>query len=224
MTRVHVLKVFAGPDGRGGNPLGVITAGYVVPRAERQALAARLAYPETVFVDDPAEGVIQILTPRRELAFAGHPTVGTGWLLARLGQPADVLRPPAGEVPTWRADGGSWVRARAAWIHRIDLEQLPTPEAVEALDGPPEGGSGSWYPWAWIDEAAGILRSRYFFPAGGITEDEATGSAAVLMGDHLARALEVHQGVGSVIHVQPGPDGTVEIGGAVEIVEIRELV
>ena len=224
MTRVHVLTVFTGPEGRGGNPLGVIVTGSSVPPSERQAMAARLGYSETVFVDDPEQGTIRIFTPRRELAFAGHPTVGTGWLLARLGFPGDVLRPSAGEVPTWRADGGSWIRARAEWVHRIDLQQLPTATEVDELDGPPEGGSGSWYPWAWVDEAAGVLRSRYFYPAGGIAEDEATGAAAVLIGERLGRPLEIHQGTGSVIHVRPGPDGTVEIGGSVEVVEIREIV
>ena len=50
---------------------------------------------------------------------------------------------------------------------------------------------------------------------GAIDEDEATGAAAVRMGEMLGRPLEIHQGKGSVIHVRPGPDGTVEIGGRV---------
>ena len=94
--------------------------------------------------------------------------------------------------------------------------------AVEALDGPPPG-SDSYYAWAWIDEAAGILRSRYFVPSLGIGEDEATGAAAVVMGGALGRPLEIRQGVGSVLHVRPGPDGTVEVGGVVDDVETREL-
>ena len=223
MTRLHVLKVFLGPDGRGGNPLGVVIDGASVPEGERQRLAARLAFSETVFVDDAERGAIRIFTPGQELAFAGHPTVGTAWLLRRLGHTGERLEVPAGEVPTWQAAGRTWVRARASWIHHIDIEQLASADEVEALTGPPDGLM-SWYPWAWIDEPAGILRSRYFFRGAGIAEDEATGAAAVLMGDRLGRELEIRQGVGSVIHVRPGPDGTIEIGGTVEPVEIRELV
>ena len=223
MTRVHVLKVFVGPDGRGGNGLGVVVDGGSVPEGERQALAADLGFAETVFVDDPWTGAVRIFTPARELGFAGHPTVGTAWLLERLGHPADILRPPAGDVLAWRDGDGSWVRARATWVHAMTLVELGSAADVEALEGPP-AGDPSWYAWAWIDEDAGILRSRYFFTGAGIAEDEATGAAAVKIGDLLGRTLEIRQGVGSVIHVRPGPDGTVDIGGRVENVEIRELV
>lgn len=222
MTELRVLRVFTGPGGRGGNPLGIVLDGSAVPPERRQAVAAALGFSETVFVDDAASGRIRIFTPGAELAFAGHPTVGTGRLLRQLGIGGDVLRPPAGDVPTWDEDGLSWVRARPEWIHEIERAQLPDAAAVEALTGPPDG-SGSYYAWAWIDEAAGILRSRYFLPAMGIGEDEATGAAAVMMGGLLGRPLEIRQGVGSVLHVRPGPDGTVEVGGVVDDVETRGL-
>ena len=223
MTRLHVLKVFVGSDGRGGNPLGVVVDGPTVALADRQRLAARLGFSETVFVDDPQTGAIRIFTPARELPFAGHPTVGTGWLLRRLGHGTSVLRPPAGDVATWDRGGLAHIRARAVWVHPIDIEQLPSSAAVEALTGAPEGLE-SWYPWGWIDEAAGSLRSRFFVRELGIDEDEATGAAAVVMGDLLGRPLEIHQGVGSELYVRPGEDGTVEVAGRVETVEIRELV
>ena len=222
MTELRVLRVFTGPDGRGGNPLGVVPDGSAVAPERRQAVAAELGYSETVFVDDAATGRIRIFTPGAELPFAGHPTVGTGRLLRQLGTGGDVLRPPAGEVPTWDEGGWSWIRARPEWVQPIEREQLADPAAVDALSGPP-AGSGSYYAWAWIDEAAGVLRSRYFLPALGIPEDEATGAAAVVMGGALGRELEIRQGVGSVIHVRPGPDGTIEVGGVVDDVETREL-
>lgn len=222
MTALRVLKVFVGPDGRGGNPLGIVLDGPAVPEDRRQAVAAALGFSETVFVDDAPSGVIRIYTPAAELSFAGHPTVGTGWLLRQLGLGGAVLRPPAGEVPTWQDDALSWIRARPAWVHPIERVECPTPAAVEALAGPP-GGGGSTYAWSWIDEAAGILRARYFVPALGIGEDEATGAAAVMMGGVFRRPLEIRQGVGSVLDVRPGPDETVEVGGRVEAVEVREL-
>src|SRR4051794_9198892 len=109
---LHTLRVFLGPDGQGGNPLGVIPDGAAVPAGERQAVAADLGFSETVFVDDPATGALQIFTPAVELPLAGHPLVGTSWLLRESGTPAGVLRPPAGGVPTWQGGGLAGVRAR----------------------------------------------------------------------------------------------------------------
>jgi predicted PhzF superfamily epimerase YddE/YHI9 len=222
VTELTVLRVFIGPDGRGGNPLGVVLDGAAVPEARRQAVAAAAGFSETVFVDDAATGAIRIYTPAAELAFAGHPTVGTSWLLRRLGIGGDVLRPPAGEVVAWQDDELAWVRARPSWIHPIEVVQHADAAAVEAL--PIQAGpTGSRYAWAWIDEPAGILRSRYFVPAFGIGEDEATGAAAVLMGGLLGRDLDIRQGVASQLLVHQGPDGTVEVGGRVELVETRQL-
>jgi predicted PhzF superfamily epimerase YddE/YHI9 len=112
------------------------------------------------------------------------------------------------------------VRARATWVHGIAIEQLGTATDVEAEPGQPLGTAGR-YVWAWIDEAAGTIRSRYFATDVGILEDEATGAAAVVMGDRLGRDLTIRQGVGSEILVRPRSDGTVEIGGRVELVERR---
>jgi predicted PhzF superfamily epimerase YddE/YHI9 len=206
MTELRVLRVFVGPDGRGGNPLGVVLDGIAVPAGRRQAVAAELGFSETVFVDDAATGAIRIFTPGAELPFAGHPTVGTGWLLRSLGLGGSVLRPPAGDVWTWQDDGLSWIRARPEWIHPITRARLSSPTDVDALTGTADG-EGSYYAWAWIDEGTGVLRSRYFAGSYGIGEDEATGAAAVMMGGLLRRTLEIRQGAGSVLHVRPGPDG-----------------
>ena len=83
-------------------------------------------------------------------------------------------------------------------------------------------GEPGIYVWAWIDEAGGVVRARYFPTDLGIAEDEATGAAAVAMGGDLGRDLTIRQGVGSEILVRPQPDGTVEIGGRVELVERRD--
>ena len=83
VTELHVLRVFLGPDGRGGNPLGVFLDGGVFPRDRRLAVAHELGFSETVFVDevDGDRARIAIYTPAMEMAFAGHPSVGTSWLL-----------------------------------------------------------------------------------------------------------------------------------------------
>jgi predicted PhzF superfamily epimerase YddE/YHI9 len=217
---LHVLRVFVAPDGSAGNALGVFLDGAAIPPERRQAVAAELGFSETVFVDDIASGRIRIFTPGAELPFAGHPTVGTSWLLAHLGRPVEVIRPPAGDMPTWEADGLRWVRARAEWAHHVTLVELPSTREVEGLAGPPPG-EDSYYPWAWEDRAAGRIRSRYFASGYGIVEDEATGLAAVVITDRLGRDLEIRQGGGSRLSTRLGPDGTVELGGRVVLDEVR---
>lgn len=224
MTALHVLRVFVGPGGRGGNPLGVFLDGPAIEADRRQAVAAELGFSETVFVDatDDVGATIRIFTPAAELPFAGHPTVGTAWLLAEQGLAGAVLRVPAGDVESWSADERTWIRARAVWVHAFERVRYDSAAAVDALTGPP-GGSANAYAWAWEDEAAGRLRARYFPLAFGIAEDEATGAAAVVMGDLLGRDLVIRQGVGSEIVVQPGDDGAVAIGGRVVLDGIRSF-
>jgi trans-2,3-dihydro-3-hydroxyanthranilate isomerase len=71
----------------GGNQLAVFTAAHGLSAAEMQSLAAEFGYSETTFVlppDDPAHTArVRIFTPEAELPFAGHPNVGTGYVLAR---------------------------------------------------------------------------------------------------------------------------------------------
>jgi predicted PhzF superfamily epimerase YddE/YHI9 len=220
MPELHVLRVFSGDDGRGGNPLGVFLAGGEVTRAERQEVARRLGFSETVFVDDRSRGEIAIFTPGTELEFAGHPTVGTAWLLAREGTALDVLRPPAGEVPAHADEHGAYIAGRPEWAPPFEFAELGSPEEVEALDGPP-GGHDLVAAWAWIDQDAGLVRARVFPRSLGIPEDEATGAAAVKLCGALGRAIDIRQGRGSRILARPLDGGMVEIGGRVVQDEVR---
>ncbi len=217
MPDLHILRVFVNDDGEWGNPLGVFLDGRGVPQLERQRLAADLGFSETVFVDDRAAGRIRIHTPQIELPFAGHPTVGTAWLLAREGTAIDTLRPPAGDVGV-RYDGdATYVAARPEWAPPFEYRCLGSPAEVRALSA--AARSANTYAWAWIDEAAGTVRARSFVPEAGIAEDEATGSAAIALCARLGRPLVVHQGHGSVLVCHPLADGRVELGGRVALVE-----
>jgi predicted PhzF superfamily epimerase YddE/YHI9 len=218
----HVLSVFVGEDGGGGNLLGVVLDGPEVPEAARQNIAAELGFSETVFVDDAERGEVRIFTPRLELPFAGHPTVGTAWLLRRERSPVDVLRPPAGEVRVRYEGKRTWIAAHPDWSPYFEYIEFDSPDEVDALEeGPP--GVGSAYCWAWQDESDGTVRARSFDPAYGIPEDEATGSAALALSARLGRSLTVYQGKGSLIITRLLDDGFVEIGGRTEPVEVREL-
>jgi predicted PhzF superfamily epimerase YddE/YHI9 len=221
MAILHVLRVFTTAAGEHGNPLGVFLDGGEVPAGRRQALAADLGYSETVFVDDRARGEMRIFTPTEELPFAGHPSVGTASLLAREGSPVMALRPPAGEVPV-RGEGDlTWIAGRPEWVDPYPFARLESVAAVDALDPSGFEGAGA-YCWAWEDEAAGRLRSRAFFPAFGIAEDEATGAAAVVLCSELDRPLEIRQGRGAQLFARPLMDGAVEVGGRCALDEVRE--
>jgi len=73
----------------GGNPLGVIADARGLTDAEMQSIAREFNYSESTFVlppENPANTArVRIFTPASELPFAGHPNVGTGYALARLG-------------------------------------------------------------------------------------------------------------------------------------------
>ena len=219
MATLHVLRVFCAADGSHGNRLGVFLDGAEIAETERQGVAAELGYSETVFVDDRERAEIRIFTPETELALAGHPMVGTAWLLAQEGTPVETLRPPAGEVAVTYEDDLTRVAAPAAWGHEFEFVQLRSPEEVEALDGAPEA-MGWVGMWSWIDQEAGLIRERVFVPEAGIPEDEATGLAAMHLVDRLARPIEIRQGEGSVIYARKLEDGRAEIGGRVVLEEV----
>ncbi|MGI8650177.1 MAG: PhzF family phenazine biosynthesis protein [Rubrobacter sp.] len=225
MPNLHILKVFVGKDENGepigGNPLGVFLDGSEIPPFERQGIARDLGFSETVFVDDLERGALRIFTPASELPFAGHPLVGTAWLMLGEGFSLDTLWPPAGEVPVRQSGGMTYISGLPEWAPEFDHLQLDSSEKVEALEGVPSG-YGHVGVWAWEDEAAGRMRVRVFVPGLGVAEDEATGAHAVRLAAKLGRTLVIRQGVGSIIVAEPQPDGMVEIGGKVEIVEERE--
>ena len=123
-------------------------------------------------------GALQIFTPTVELPLAGHPLVGTAWLLAHTGRAVGTLRPPAGDVPTWTAEGLTWIRARLEWATLYDVAQLETPADVDAFRVP--GGDAMVAVWAW--EGEGRVRARVFPNGIGIEEDEATGAFALQLG------------------------------------------
>jgi predicted PhzF superfamily epimerase YddE/YHI9 len=218
---LHVLRVFVDDDGSGGNPLGVFLDGRAVAPASRQAIASDLGLGETVFVEDAANGEVRIFTPSVELAFAGHPLIGTAWLLARERTPVDVLNPPAGIVPTWERGGFTWIRARPEDAPRFELVELESETAVERYPIPDREDEMRTV-WAWRDRDRGEVRARVFAAAAGVVEDEATGSAAVGLVAQLGQALRIHQGQGSLLLAHPGAGGTVDVGGRVELVEKRD--
>jgi predicted PhzF superfamily epimerase YddE/YHI9 len=218
VAELHVLRVFVNDESEFGNPLGVFLEGSAVPEDRRQAVAADLGFSETVFVDDRDRGEIRIFTPAVELPFAGHPTVGTAWLLREAGEPPPVLRPPAGEIGVRFEERATFVDADPAWSPPFEYVELGEPAEVRALEGPPVAGD-EVYAWSWIDEAAGTIRARSFAGGVGIAEDEATGSAALALSARIGREITVIQGKGSIMVARPVEGGRAEVGGALVLDE-----
>ena len=71
----------------GGNPLAVVLDAGALSGAQMQSIAAEFNYAETTFVLPPRApqhtAQVRIFTPRSEVPFAGHPNVGTAFVLAR---------------------------------------------------------------------------------------------------------------------------------------------
>src|SRR3954451_10056818 len=78
----------------GGNPLAVVLDASGLSTAQMQAIATEFNYSETTFVlppGDPAhDAQVRIFTTTREIPFAGHPNVGTAFVLA-----TQAAKPPA---------------------------------------------------------------------------------------------------------------------------------
>ena len=74
----------------GGNPLAVVTDARGLSTEQMQAIAAEFNLAETTFVLPPKDAAhtaeVRIFTPKAEMPFAGHPNVGTAFVLARAGQ------------------------------------------------------------------------------------------------------------------------------------------
>ncbi|UHC17962.1 PhzF family phenazine biosynthesis protein [Methylobacterium currus] len=120
--RYATLDVFT-DTALAGNPLAVVLDAEGLDDAAMQAIAGEFNLSETVFVLPPAEARhrarLRIFTPTQELAFAGHPTVGTAVLLAlgdRRAEVADAvafgLEEQVGVVPCVVEAGESRGRAR----------------------------------------------------------------------------------------------------------------
>jgi trans-2,3-dihydro-3-hydroxyanthranilate isomerase len=86
--RFYTLDVFTTARFE-GNPLAVITDGDGLSNDEMLAIAREMNLSETVFVQKPTEdnalARLRIFTTREELKLAGHPVIGTWFLLAELG-------------------------------------------------------------------------------------------------------------------------------------------
>jgi trans-2,3-dihydro-3-hydroxyanthranilate isomerase len=138
----HTLDVFT-DRAFGGNPLGVFPDATQLPTDLMQAIASEMNLSETVFLGPPETPAgtarVRSFTPRVEVPFAGHPTVGSAIFLAGAGRdrPDDgevtlVLEENVGPVPVdVRFEGG--VPTFARFTTAMLPEHRPSPHASADL-------------------------------------------------------------------------------------------
>src|SRR3954464_4117709 len=110
-----------------GNPLAVVLNAEGLSTGQMQGIAAEFNLAETTFVLPPKDSAhtaeIRIFTPRAEMPFAGHPNIGTAFVLARAGATYGrtvagdrvIFEEKAGLVPiALLKDGATIVGARLA--------------------------------------------------------------------------------------------------------------
>ena len=122
----------------GGNPLAVFPDADEVPDRVMQSIASELNLSETTFIQKPqaaaSDCTVRIFTPKRELAMAGHPTIGTAFAILknRLVEPTHrnrlVFDEGVGPIAVdFRHEG---TRPSDLWMHQ------PLPAFRDILDKP----------------------------------------------------------------------------------------
>jgi trans-2,3-dihydro-3-hydroxyanthranilate isomerase len=126
----------------GGNPLAVFTDATGLSDAQMQSLAAEMNLSETTFVLPPADPAhtarVRIFNRTAEMPFAGHPSVGTGYVLAQRGRSGVLtLEVPAGvvEVNVERDAEGAPIGAVIAAPQPLSLGAEFDVEAIAACAG-----------------------------------------------------------------------------------------
>lgn len=139
----------------GGNPLAVLVDARGLTSEEMQIIAREFNFSETTFVLPPSDprnaAHVRIFTPVRELPFAGHPTVGTAFVLATLGVVAPQVRDivfeeGVGAVPVRIERDGARITRCTLTVAQLPQQGMVAPsrdvlagvlslEAKDVLDG-----------------------------------------------------------------------------------------
>jgi trans-2,3-dihydro-3-hydroxyanthranilate isomerase len=121
-----------------GNQLAVFTQAADIPEESLQPLAREINFSETVFAypsDVDADFRIRIFTPKAELPFAGHPVLGSAFVLADPDRDDIRLRTNRGIIPVrFEREAG---RLRFGWMRQPipTVAPFPDPDALlRALD------------------------------------------------------------------------------------------
>ncbi len=179
LRRYVQLDVFADRPGA-GNPLAVVLDAEGLDADAMQAIARWTRLPETTFVFPPAQPgasyAVRMFSPRREVPFAGHPSVGTAHVVLDAGLASPdrgllVQEGAAGLLPL-RVDGAGAARTIAVRTPRAKVVAVGDPAGDAVLEAalaplpagalPPAlvDGGRRW----WLAEVAGEAALRTAVP------------------------------------------------------------
>jgi trans-2,3-dihydro-3-hydroxyanthranilate isomerase len=229
-----------------GNPLAVVLDADALTTAQMQAIAREFNLSETTFpvrTAADADYQLRIFTPTTELPFAGHPSVGTAWVMAELG------RIPRGRIiqecgagllsVDVTAIGATLTGGPPVYGEPLDPGELLTAAGLtmaDLADGPPPRAAGTGIAFAFLpvhsdavaraapdtarlrmlphpelyvfayDAQTRTAHSRMFGGGVGVSEDPATGSAALGLGVWLAASGLVARGATTSYAVSQGAE------------------
>jgi trans-2,3-dihydro-3-hydroxyanthranilate isomerase len=192
----------------GGNPLAVLPDASGLTDVEMQQITREFNYSETTFVLPSTNGStrrVRIFTPAKEIPFAGHPNVGTAFVLASLGEFGDVgaemtvtFEEKAGTVPVVIRQQGPGFRCVLSAPKPLSIGPTLDPavvasalaispsEIVIATHPPQMASVGLEFVFAEVRDRGVLEKARLFGPFDGVMEDPATGSANCALGALLA--------------------------------------
>ena len=210
------MDVFAERPGD-GNPLGAVLDGGRFDPARMQAFAAWTNLSETIFLLPPtapgADYRVRIFTPRSELPFAGHPSVGAAWAALDAGLvPADrttlVQECAAGLLPVRVERVGDGCRSHASRTHAcrthvraprarrvggVDLAPALAAAAVSGMRvGGPEPALWDNGPRWWLVALADAAAVRSLAPDLAAIATLCTATGAVGLAVHAPEARDGH--------------------------------
>lgn len=191
-----------------GNPLAVFPDADGLSDAEMQAIAREMNLSETTFVRSSARATrqLRIFTPAAEVPLAGHPVIGTWWLLAErrlveldgdgvvevTQETGRGVLPVFIEMRAGRPIRVEMVQARPQFLgivnHRAELERLLGGAGAELARFLEAHGTHCVMCYTLETRSPdATVHARMFAPGLAVPEDPATGSAAGALGAYLVR-------------------------------------
>jgi trans-2,3-dihydro-3-hydroxyanthranilate isomerase len=169
----------------GGNPLAVLPEAEGLSDTQMQRIAREFNFSETAFVFDAESGgtrKVRIFTPKVEVPFAGHPNIGTAFVLAETGEFGPIegqlgvtFEEQAGLVPISidERDGRIWCElaapeklllGRHVPVLLIASAVSLTPDDIVQVTHPPQEASvGLPFVFAELTNADALARARVDF-------------------------------------------------------------
>lgn len=213
----HTIRVLCNDKLAFGEPHAVIVdEDRSIDQQERQAIATRLGFDETVFINDIASGDVSFFDTAKAVPFAGTAALAAAWFINQQ-RDAPLEHITCGDklVSTWQEHGQTWIATTFDTMPSWNVVQYDTVESVDRMTPGDAASLAHTLVWAWEDEQKGHIRARTFATDWDIPEVEANGSGSMMLAVLLGRPLRIQHGAGSLIMAEQQPSGMVAIGGSV---------